>query len=298
MLRIPSLTHLTTFVTVGRRRSFRKAAEDLMLTSGAISQQIQGLEKQLGCRLLNRSNREVTFTEKGQRFYTAVAPLITEISDVTQQIFGLQRKASIIVSVMPDFALHWLIPRLDTFHKQYPEVTVNINATERLVDFNADDVDIAIRHGLGNYPDLEALHLFSENLVPVCSPRLLGEKGQLDSASDLRRYTLLHDSIAKDWSLFLSALGVEDVKTDVGPQFDSDSLMIQSAIEGHGVALARASLVAADIKHGRLIIPFDQQVPSKFAYYIVFRKKRQLRSPVALFRDWLLDQSKCYSDQG
>lgn len=296
MLQIPSLTHLTTFVAVGRRRSFRKAAADLMLTPGAISQQIQGLERQLGCKLLNRSSREVTFTEKGQRYYAAVAPLVTEISDVTQEIFGLHHKASIVVSVMPAFALRWLIPRLETFHRQHSEVTVNINATERLVDFDADNIDIAIRHGLGNYADNEALHLFSENLVPVCNPRLLGEKAQLESISDLRYNTLLHDSVAKDWALYLEALGVVGVNTDSGPRFDSDSLMIQSAIEGHGVALARASLVATEIEDGRLVVPFDHQIPSRFAYYLVYPKKRPLRSPVALFRDWILAQSKIYSD--
>lgn len=297
MLQVPSLTHLSTFVTVGRRRSFRKAAEEMMLTPGAISQQIQGLEKQLGTKLFNRSSREVTFTEKGQRYYAAIAPLVAEISEVTQQIFGSHQKTSIVVSVMPAFALRWLIPRLETFHAQNPEVTVNINATERLVDFDADDVDIAIRHGLGDYPNMDAVHMFSENLVPVCSPRLLGDKKQLDGPGELCRYTLLHDSLAKDWSLYLDALDVDGVKAGVGPRFDSDSLMIQSAIEGHGVALARASLIASEIEQGRLVIPFDHQVPSNFAYYVVYPKKRALRGPVAHFRDWLVAQSKCYLDQ-
>lgn len=296
MLRAPALNHLITFVTVGKRRSFRNAAEDLMLTPGAVSQQIQGLENQLGCKLLNRSSKEVNFTDKGQRYYAVVAPLIAELSEVTQQIFGSKRKASILISVLPAFALRWLIPRLESFHRQHPDVTVNINATERLVDFDADDVDMAIRHGLGNYADLETLYLFSENLIPVCSPRLLGEKVRLDSVSDLRDYTLLHDNLAKDWSLYLAALGVKDLDTDFGPRFDSDSLMIQSAIEGHGVALARGSLVASEIEQGKLIVPFDHRVPSDFAYYIVFPAKRALRGPVALFRDWLLVESKAYAD--
>ena len=297
MLRVPSLTHLTTFVAIGKRRSFRKAAEDLMLTPGAISQQLQSLENQLGCKLFNRSSREVTFTEKGKRYYSAVSPLISEISEITHEIFASERKPSIVVSVMPAFALRWLIPRLDTFYAQNPEITVNINATERLIDFDADDVDIAIRHGLGAYPNLEAVRLFSEDLVPVCSPKLLKHGKTLTNISELRRFTLLHDSIAKDWSLFLNALNISDVSSDAGPRFDSDNLLIQSAVEGHGVALARASLVASEIESGRLVVPFDHRVPSEFAYYLVFPKNRPLRNPAALFRDWIANQSKKFSDQ-
>lgn len=295
MLKIPSLASLSAFIAVGKRKSFRRAADDLMLTPGAVSQKIKQLESQLGCKLLHRSSRGVSFTEKGGRYYKAIFPLMSELNDVTQKFFGQEEKQSLVISVMPAFALRWLIPRLDTFHQEYPELTVNINATERLVDFEADDVNIAIRHGLGDYPDLCSDRLFSEDLVPVCSPALLKETGPLRSICDLKEFTLLHDHIAKDWPLLLNALGATEIDPHAGPRFDNDDLMIQSAIEGHGVALARASLVEGEIRNDDLVALLDISIPSKFAYYAVYPRKGLEKLENRLFRDWLLRQAIEYS---
>lgn len=294
MLQIPSFANLAAFIAVGKRKSFRKAAEDMMLTPGAISQKIKQLESQLDCKLLHRSSRGVSFTEKGERYFIAITPLVSDLADITQEFFGKPLKRSIIVSVMPAFALRWLIPRLDSFHQQFPDLIVSINATDRLVEFEADNVDMAIRHGLGCYPKLRAERLFSENLVPVCSPKLLRKATSLNEIRDLNNYTLLHDKIAKDWFLFLSALGEDNVDHETGPRFDNDSLMIQSAIEGHGVALARTSLVEREIKNGDLVVPFDHRIPSQFAYYVVYPKSSSVLPEIKLFRDWLLHQAKEY----
>jgi len=295
MLKIPSLANLSAFIAVGKRKSFKHAADDLMLTPGAVSQKIKQLEGQLGCKLFHRSSRGVSFTEKGDRYYTAVFPLMSELACLTQKFFGQEEKQSLVISVMPAFALRWLIPRLDTFHQEHPQLTVNINATERLVDFEADDVNIAIRHGLGDYPDLCSDRLFSEDLVPVCSPTVLKKMGPLRSIRDLKKFTLLHDHIAKDWPLLLGAIGETEIDSNAGPRFDNDNLMIQSAIEGHGVALARASLVEGEIKNGDLVALLDVSIPSKFAYYAVYPKNRLNTAENRVFLDWLLRQSTEYS---
>lgn len=295
MLQIPSLANLATFIAVGKRKSFRLAAQDMMLTPGAISQKIKQLESQFGCKLLHRSSRGVSFTERGERYFSAIYPLVSELSDVTQEFFGQAKKKSLVISVMPAFALRWLIPRLDSFHQEHPNLTININATERLVDFEADDVDLAIRHGLGRYDKLHSVRLFSEDLVPVCNPKKLQNINSLNSPSDLKNYTLLHDHIAKDWQLLLSALGEKDVDSNAGPKFDNDNLMIQSAIEGHGIALARTSLVEEEIKSGKLVVLFDSCIPSQFAYYAVYQKNGMAPAENKIFRDWLVRQAEEYS---
>jgi len=295
-LKNPSFSSLTAFVAVGKHKSFRKASEELLLTPGAVSQKIKSFEEQLGAKLFRRTNRDVSFTTKGKIYYDAVAPLIQEISKATHDTFGKSEKQSIIISVMPAFALRWLIPRLESFHSRFPELTVNINASAQLTDFAVDDVDLAIRHGLGNYPGLQSVKLFSEGLVPVCSPKLIGSgRGKL-TVLDLKSFTLLHDEIGQDWNLFLTACGADDVDPFSGPKFDGDNLMIQAAIEGHGVALARKSLVQNAIDIGKLIIPLDHKMPSDFAYYAVYPKKSANVTSVRIFRDWLVEQAQGYSD--
>ncbi len=295
MLKSPSLSSLMAFVIVGKRKSFRRAADEMLLTAGAISLKIKTLEEQLGCKLLNRTSHAVTFTEKGELYYNAIAPLIAEITDVTQRLFEDKPKTTLVVSVTPSFALRWLLPRLENFHRDWPELTVNINSTERLIDFAADDVDLAIRHGLGTYRGLKAERMFPDDMVPVCSPRLLQTKS-LNQAADLAQHTLLHDSLAKDWGIYLDAMEVPSINATSGPRFDSDTLVIQAAIEGHGVALARSSLVRREIERGNLVVPFDLRLPSKFAYYVVYPENRHLPPETSVFRDWLLRESALYME--
>jgi len=133
-------------------------------------------------------------------------------------------------------------------------------------DFEVDDVDLAIRHGLGNYPGLQSVKPFTEGLIPVCSPKLFTTGHRKLSVQELKTFTLLHDNIGQDWNLFLSACGADDIDPYLGPKFEGDSLMIQAAIEGHGVALARQRLVQSEIDLGRLIVPLDHKMPSDFAY--------------------------------
>lgn len=295
-LKNPSFSSLTAFVTVGRHKSFRRASEELLLTPGAVSQKIKSFEDQLGAKLFHRTNRDVSFTAKGKTYYDAVAPLIQEISKVTHDTFGKSEKQSIVISVMPAFALRWLIPRLESFYVKFPELTVNINASAQLTDFAVDEVDLAIRHGLGNYPGLHSVKLFSEGLVPVCSPKLIGSDCGKLNFQDLKSFTLLHDAIGQDWNLYLKACGADSVDPFRGPKFDGDNLMIQAAIEGHGVTLARRSLVQDAIDVGKLIVPLDHKMPSDFAYYAVYPKKSANVTSVRIFKDWLVEQAEGYSD--
>lgn len=296
LLKVPSFSNLYTFVAVGKHLSFRKAADELLLTPGAVSQKIKKFEEQLDCKLFRRTNRDVSFTAKGKTYFDAVAPLLHQISEITQDTFAKSEKRSIVISVMPAFALRWLIPRMDSFHKSFPDITVNINASAQLVDFASDDVDLAVRHGLGSYPGLKSKKLFTEGLVPVCSPKLLNPSQCNFAVQDIKVFTLLHDNIGQDWNLFLTACGIKDVDPYLGPKFDGDSLVIEAAIEGHGIALARKSLIKSEIDRGRLVIPFDHEMPSEFAFYAVYPKIQSPSSPVRLFRDWLLDEAKTYSE--
>lgn len=202
------------------------------------------------------------------------------------------------VSVLPAFAIKWLVPRLGKFQQLHPHIEVRITTSKELTDFAKDDVDIVIRHGLGRYPGLRSWYLFAEDLVPVCSPKLLKgaaslrSKGaaSLRSIRDLRNHTLLHDQYRRDWGLWLDAAHCTGVDATRGPSFSDDAAMLEAAIEGQGVALGRSTLIERDLMAGRLVKPFDVRLANEFAYYIVCPEARSTVPKLVAFRDWLLSE--------
>jgi LysR family glycine cleavage system transcriptional activator len=200
------------------------------------------------------------------------------------------------VSVAPSFAAKWLVPRLDRFQAKHPDIDVRVSASMQVTDFSRNDVDLAIRYGAGRYPDLVVERLLEESVFPVCSPGLLKEKGPIDSPEALRQHTLLHDDSPDNdescptWAMWLKAAGVT-MDASRGPRFNQSSLVIEAAVLGKGVALAKATLAASDLADGRLVKPFPVNAPVDFAYYVVCPKAKLNLPKVALFRDWLMAET-------
>ena len=290
--RLPPLNGLRAFEAAARHLSFTRAADELNVTQTAISHQIRALEERLGVRLFRRLPRGLVLTEEAQLYLPPIRHAFDQIAAATERLSREQTGGVLTVSLLPSFAARWLVPRLGRFSAAHPDIDLRITASVDVVDFARDDVDVAIRRGLGNYPGLWVQRLFGESVYPVCAPALLEDPQGLKGPQDLRHHTLLHDDDTSGWRLWLERAGVEGVDPNRGPIFSDSGMLLQAAVEGHGVALGRSVLVSADLETGRLVRPFaEASMPFQFAYYFVCPQTHAERPKVVALRDWLLKEA-------
>ena len=295
MQRLPPLNALRAFAVAGRYLSFTRAAEELHVTQAAISHQIKLLEDYLGMRLFRRLNRALLLTEEGQSYLPAVTQALADLAVATERLQKHDVSGVLTVSVLPSFAARWLVPRLGRFRDAHPEIEVRIAPSDKLVQFEHDDVDVAIRYGRGVYPGLRADRVLTEKIFPVCSPQLLTGQHPLHRPDDLKHHHLLHDDITVDWRTWLLAAQVRDVDPHRGTFFTDSSLLIQAAVAGQGIALARGVLAEDELAAGRLVRPFDLKLPAEFAYYLVCPETTAERPKVVAFREWLFEESHSFT---
>ena len=299
--RIPPLTALRSFEAAGRHLSFTKAAHELNVTQAAGSHQVKSLEKYFGLKLFRRLNRTLLLTDAGQLYVPPLTDAFEAIHRATRRLRQHQGRARLTVSVLPSFAAGWLVPRLGRFRQRCPDVNLRIHPTVALTDFRRDDVDLGIRYGRGSYPGLRTDWLMREEFYPVCSPQLLEGPVPLRDPADLTRHTLLYDEATVEWRIWLLAAGVECVDAERGITVTDSSMLLRAAIAGQGVALARSVLAADEIASGRLVRPFDVDVPAEFAYYVASPEESADQPNVAAFREWILDEARAqgeYDDGG
>lgn len=296
MKRLPPLNALRVFEAAARHLSFTKAAEELHVTPGAVSQQIKALEDFLQTPVFRREKRSLLLTDEAQASLPVLREGFDKLSEAGKILAAKADTGRLTVSVAPSFASKWLVPRLDLFQEAHPDIDVWVSADMNVVDFAVEDVDLAIRYGAGRYQGLIVEHLMAEKIVPVCSPQLLTGDNPLKSPADLIHHTLLHDSTDKDescptWPMWLKAAGVCHKQGGRGLKFNQSSLVIEAAVAGKGVALAKAALALADLEAGRLVIPFDLTTPTDFAYYIVHPPSKSSSPAVKAFKAWLLQEA-------
>ena len=289
---IPPLTALRAFEAAGRHLSFTKAAHELHVTQAAISHQVKSLEKYLGLKLFRRLNRTLLLTDAGQLYLPPLTDAFEGITRATHRLRQHLGRARLTVSVLPSFAAGWLVPRLGRFRQRCPDVDLRIDPTNSLTDFRRDDVELGILYGRGNYPGLRTDRLMREEFFPVCSPRLLEGPAPLRDPADLTHHTLLHDDMTVDWRTWLLAAGVEGVDAERGITVTDSSMLLRAAIAGQGVALARSVLAADEIASGRLVRPFDVDVPAEYAYYLAYPEKSADQPNVMAFREWILEEAR------
>lgn len=287
------LNALRAFDAAARHMSFKLAADDLSVTPAAISQQIRSLEEFLGIELFRRTNRSLVLTEAAQLSLMPLKEAFEKMEEAVDILTESKTSNVLKVSVSPSFASKWLVPRLASFYERRPDAIVKISATMHLTDFKAEDVDIAIRYGLGSYTNLYEEEILRETVFPVCAPGLLGPGDPAETACAILNHTLIHDdSTVEDdsvptWAMWLKAAGV--VMPDGMPalHFNNHALAIEAAVAGRGVALARSAIAEEDLKAGRLIKPFAEAVPINFAHYIVCPTEKLKNERVQEFIDWL-----------
>ncbi len=291
--RLPPLNALRAFEAAARHLSFTKAAEELHVTPGAISQQVKSLEEYVGTTLFKRLNRSLLLTEEAEACLPALRLGFDKLAEATEALTASKTENRLVVSTAPSFASKWLVPRLGDFQEKFPEIDVWVTAALELADFAKDGIDVAIRYGSGNYPNLVVERLLDESVIPVCSPKLIGEEGKLRTPADLKHYTLIHDVSADleeshpDWSMWLKAARVEGIDGTRGLRFNQTSLALEAAMNGKGVALTMSSLASQDIENGRLVKPFDLTLPVDFAYFLAYPKSKANLAKVQKFAGWI-----------
>jgi LysR family glycine cleavage system transcriptional activator len=289
---LPPLKSLRYFAAAARHLSLSKAADELHVTHSAVSHQIKALEEFLGTKLFRRQGRGLRLTEAGQSYWPQVQDCFDKLSDASLRLARNRTAGPLTVTCMPSFAARWLVPHLGRFRERHPDIDVRLAADERVVDFARDDVDIAIRHGLGKWPGVLTDRLLAEQHFPVCSPKLLEDSGAIRTPADLIKHTLLRDYDWRGnfWVDWLRAAGLGEVDLKHALSFNNSALMLQAAIDGLGVALTQQILVADDLKAGRLVKPFDLQIETEYSYWIVMPPQYRERPKVAAFRNWLLEE--------
>jgi LysR family glycine cleavage system transcriptional activator len=288
---LPPLNAVKAFEAAARSKSFTRAAEELFVTPGAVSQQVKALETELGLKLFNRERQRLVITEAGREYLAVVRDALDQIALGTERLTQRQRSGVLTFSVSLDFAAKWLVGRLGRFAESHPEIDLRVAASDHHVDFAREDVDLAVRHGDGRWPELEVERLCAERLFPVCSPKLLRGRNRVTSASDLLKFPLLRFNDWTSWGRWFEAAGVI-TQPRSGPALNRASMLIDAAIDGQGIALARTALAALDLIHGRLVRPVDVSLGMPNSYWIVSPKATARIPKIATFRQWLLAEAE------
>jgi LysR family glycine cleavage system transcriptional activator len=289
--RLPPLNGLKAFEAAARSESFTRAAEELCVTQGAVSHQVKALEATLGVKLFNRERQRLVITEAGREYLAVVRDALDRIAVGTERLVQRQNSGVLTVSTSPDFAAKWLVNRLGHFAEAHPGIDLRVSATMHHVDFAREEVDLAVRHGDGNWAGFDVRRLCTEQLFAVCSPKFLSGRNRITKPQDILNFPLLHLDDRKAWSKWFDAAGVTDADVSHGPVLNRASMLIDAAVNGQGVALARTALAAWDLINGRLVRPVDVSLRLSKSYWIVCPKATSALPKIATFRDWLLAEA-------
>ena len=291
--RLPPLNALRSFEAAARYESFTRAAEELHVTQSAVSQQVKALEAQLGVRLFNRERQRLKITPAGRDYLVEIREALDHVGAATERLMQRHSAGVLTVSTSQDFAAKWLVHRLARFAAANSGIDLRVSATMHNVDFAREDVDVAVRHGDGNWPGLDATRLCEEQIFAVCSPKLLAGRDRLRRPADVLKWPLLRlEDQSKAWEQWFTLAEVAAPERLPGPVLNRASMLIDAAIDGQGIALARTTLAAWDLISGRIVRPFDLSWRPAGTYWIVCPKPAASIPKIAAFRQWLLAEAE------
>jgi len=297
---LPPLNALKAFEAAARHLSLTKAAAELHVTPAALSHQIRGLEETLALKLFERKTRAIELTEAGRLLYPGLHAAFTQMRLAIASLERVNNDRVLVVSAPPGFTAKWLAPRLYRLMQRHPEIDTRISSSLALANFATDGVDVAIRHmrdGGALDPGLIHDKLFDVTLIPVCSPRL-AQESRIAAPEDVRRITLIHDeSLAERaelprWADWLARAGVDGIDVSRGLRFSSADHAIDATVEGAGILLAHKVLAWDDLRTGRLVAPFDQELTTGRGIFFVCPKGSEARPKIQLFREWITEEAR------
>jgi LysR family glycine cleavage system transcriptional activator len=287
--RLPPLNSLKSFEAAGRLLSFTRAADELNVTQAAVSHQIKVIEEYLDLSLFIRYPRKLALTEQGKSLLPEVIEAFDKVSNAIGAIRQEPASKMISVRLAPSFAAKWLSPRLKYFWLQHPEIDLCLYHAHPAVEFDREEIDIAVTYGKGDWPGVVADPILSLDFYPVCTPAFMSNDRPLSNIDNLRYYSLLHDANYECWADWLKLAGLPEINANKGTIIDDTNVLIQAAVDGQGVALGSSTFVQDLLDSGRLIKPFDITLVNEFAYYVVCPEAHLKNPSVQAFKDWLLD---------
>lgn len=290
--RLPPLTALRAFEAAARHMSFARAADELNVTPAALSYQIKALEADLGTPVFRRLNRAVELTEAGRSLAPGASDAFATLAAAWRNTKRLNNNGVLTVTAGPAFTSKWLAPRMYEFAQAHEEIELRFLATLRLVDFDRDEVDVAIRFGLGHEKAVYSRPLIREWMTPMMTPAM-AEK--IDSPAKLAGATLIHDDSISffktpaDWGAWMQANDLE-IDTSHGPRFSQADHALDAAIAGAGVVLGRVSLATRALDAGRLVAPFEVGLIADAQFRFICPLGHEKRPHIAAFEAWVMNE--------
>ncbi len=301
---MPSLNALRAFETAARHLSFKAAAGELHVSASAVGHLISDLESFFGCQLFERHHRRVALTPAGRHLLPGMSTAFDHLRDAVRSFHKSRREGPLVVSVEPTFGVRCLLPRLERFRHRHPDIAIRIDPTHELADPRDGDVDVCIRYGMGDYPDLRVETIVDhEDIIAVCSPDLLKGEHPLCTLDDIRWHTLIQRSPSQfyedraQWSRWFKAAGLSEVLCKDRFEVPWEEYAIVSAIQGHGLTLASSILVEVDLAAGRLVQPFEASYSVDQGYYLVTADAEEPDYRIEAFKRWLFDAEPDYPDK-
>jgi LysR family transcriptional regulator, glycine cleavage system transcriptional activator len=289
MARLPPFFALRALEAAARRRSYSRAADELAVTHGAVSQQIRKLEAELGARLFDRRGNAMIPTPAAERLAGRVAEAMATLQEGVDELAAAAERDPLVVSLEPQFGTRWLPPRLARLLADPAGANLDLRIESRTADFVTDGVDMGVRYGLGQYQGVEKVLLFRDTLFPVCSPAV-AKSLDVRAPSDLLSAPLIRHS-HRPWRLWFSAFDLPEPPPS-GPELEDSLMLLEAAAAGLGVALARGALVEQDLKSGRLVRLLPDAVNNDFGFYIAWRADSPKLRRIHALRDWLLAEAE------
>ncbi len=292
--RLPSLNALLCFEAAGRHLSFTRAADELCVTQGAVSRQIREIENALGLELFLRGHRSVTMTDDGRRYHHAVTVALEHLADATEDVVARPKARQVTVAATTAISMHWLLPRLPDLHAQFPDLDVQVLASDAELSTLEDTFDIGIQYGHGRWQDLDETYLCAGEVVPVCSPNFLRGRAPFKQASDLLEQPLIQlDDKRMDWvswPAWFRAAGVDGPYPNPALRVNDYTLLNKSAFEGHGVALGMKQLLDEHFERNWLVVAHECSLRTDFSFYLVVPRVRPLSADGRIVQDWITSQ--------
>ena len=292
MRRLPPLETLRVFEAAARLGSFKDVSIELNVTAGAVSHRIAALEHELGIPLFVRHTRRIVLTADGERLAAGMRRALAEIRRAVTSV-DRREGARLRITAIPSHVTRWLAPRLPRFQRAHPDIELSIAADLGLADLGQRAYDVALRFGAGNYPGLHVEPLMDDAIVPVASARYVLDHGPIERPADVLRLTRIFDVTAEDdasganWGSYLERLGLPPEPSDRGLRFNGAVITLEAAAAGLGVAIGRRSLVADELRTGRLVQVLPEVLPTHWKHYALMLPDMATWPPVRAFVDWL-----------
>lgn len=298
MARLPPLKSIRAFEAAARHLSFKLAADELCVTPTAVSHQVKALEDHFGVKLFHRLTRSLRLTSEGEAYAPLVRAAFETLAEASHALHSNEAEGEIVISTTTSLASNWLGPRLPFFRERFPDLVVRVLGADSVSEFSRDGVDVAIRYGFGNYPDLHAAWVLDDFVAPVCAPDFPISP---DDPSALLDATLINyewlgfSDIDPSWAKWFHAAGIEAKPPKEAVTYSDEHMCLQAAIDGQGVALVSLIAAARTLEGGQLVAPYRTTLKNK-SYYLVCPMSHARTAKVAAFQDWLLEEADHFRD--